>query len=412
VPRCPVEGHEDSHVVLGGRYGKPGRQRQLYVCDQPKPGSSGPTHRFTAPLPSHDPGPATVERTIDLGEDLRAARQYQFTAYDVANALVAVSRGASYAQAGQNVREHAAVRWGAAEGREGRRHGTLVSDWVEVYAEALWQAQNPYRNVWPETVLVAHLSVVVKDSLLFSVLVASTYDDDGDWRIFAVRTSAGTSTRHWAEFLGELAGARPGAPAWIVGDNSLAFRRAVAQVWPAGSGAVTGLPRLWWDEHHMRSKAQQILHHRGLDQRGSSLWMLLLRAWRSEADWAAFRVEADRYQLPELERWLRAAAPAMALQFAHRTPKQRRSRVRTLAALAELDVRIGARRMTFSNRARTDRLLQLMALDLSARSGVNVWAAVICEWLERGNGRPASTQRRIADRAGGPSLRSVRRTPA
>lgn len=417
MPRCPVPGHENSRVVLGGRYGKPGRQRQLYVCQMAKPGSSAPSHRFTAPLtPPGVPAQRSAEATGDAPEDgaaaeeLRSARHYQFTAHEIASALVAVSRGTSYAKAGQEVREHAARRWGTAgQDTAPRRHGTLVSDWVEVYAQALWQAQAPYADSWPETVLVGALPLTAggagqrgtPTTLAFAVFVAMAYRPDGTAAIFAIRSSSGTGTACWTAFLRELAAERGGRPVRIVGDGSAALARAVTAVWPREA------PQVWTDEAVLRAQARRICRDRGLDRRDLRLWMLLQRAWRTPQDWDRFAAEAARYRLPELDRWLAVAEPLAAGQFAARGQGTRLSRRAVPAALAELEVRLGTRRKAFGNQARTDRLLRLMALDLSGVARVHAWTDLICAWLERTGGRPATLQRAIADRGGRRSLRAA-----
>jgi hypothetical protein len=396
-PSCPVPGHEHSRVVLGGRYGKPGRQRQLYVCDMPKPGSTASSHRFAAALPAT---PSAVDPDTD--EELRAARNYQFAAQDIATGLVAVSRGVSYAEAGRQVRERAARRWGA-EGSS-RRHGTLVSDWVEVYAEALWQAQAPHRTDWPDTVLVGVLPLTAparngRPGLVFSVFTAMAHGSDGTLRIIDIRTGTGTGARHWTTFLTALRQDRPGRPHRIVGDGSPGLAKAVAAAWPDDAPAV------WVDEHVMREQAQRIVRARSLDRPDRRLWQLLLRAWRSRDDWAGFVAEAHRYRIPGLERWLARHEATMSRQFAERTPGVRTSRHGLQVMLRELERRLAPRRTTFGNRARTDRLLLIMGLDLSGLARVNSWARLICDWLEQGRGRPATVQRLIVDRGGVSSLR-------
>lgn len=401
--------------MLGGRYGKPGRQRQLYVCHMPKPGSSAQLHRFAAPLPRPhaDTFSAASEPELDA-EELRAARKYQFSAHDIATGLVAVSRGASYAKAGQDVRAHAARRRGEPAGATPVRHGTLVSDWVEVYAEALWQAQAPLPDRWPDTVLLGVLPVTVGRTggassaaprLVFSVFVAMAPPVDGRSVVLGIRTGGGTGTAHWTAFLRELAAARPGGPSRIVGDASPSLARAVAEVWPGGQP-----PTVWLDEHELRAQARRLCRARGLDRRDVRLWELLQRAWREPKDWAGFVAEAHRYRLPELDRWLRFAEPVMARQLAARAPGVHRSRAEVRTMLDGLDRRLGARRAAFGNQARTDRLLSLMALDLSGHARVHGWARLICVWLEQGNGRPATAQRRITDRNGSQSLRGTART--
>ncbi|MFI6347426.1 hypothetical protein [Streptomyces sp. NPDC050560] len=415
VPRCPVPGHEGSKVVLGGRYGTPGRRRQLYVCNMPKPGSTSPYHRFSAPLTVPIPAPADAPddradaALAEAPEELRTARKYQFTAYDIASGLVSVARGASYAQAGQEVRERAVRRWAGAD--RGRRHGTLVSDWVEVYASALWQAQAPYQDTWPGTVFVGVLALPAvrqgrtapASGLAFSVFLAMAHDERGTPVVFDVMVSSGTGAAHWTEFLRGLARSRPGRPARIVGDGSAALTHAVRVVWPQEreSAAVA----LWHDEHLMRQEARRICRDHGLDRRGTPLWSALQRAWRSRADWDRFTAEAARHRLPELDRWLARTAPVMERQLAARTPDAPTSRQMVRGTLDRLETRLTARRSAFGNRTRTGLLLRLMALDLSGLARAHGWADLICVWLERTGGRPTTSQRQIADRSG-PSLRT------
>jgi hypothetical protein len=419
LPRCPVPGHEESRVVLGGRYGKPGRRRQLYVCDIPKPGSSAASHRFTAPLAAPYANPtATPGGEGSKPEELRTARNYQFTAYEIASGLVAVGRGASYAKAGQDVREQAARRWGTpVREAAGHRHGTLVSDWVEVYAEALWETQAPHRGAWPERVFVGVLPLTAgrpgppAPKLIFSVFVAMAYGADGRAAVFAIRASTGTGAAHWAAFLSELDRDRRGTPLQIVGDGSAGLARAVRSVWPGAAGTVRAAPALLTDEYLMRARARRICQNRGLDRRDGRLWLLLQRAWRSREDWERFTAEARRYRLPELDSWLARAEPAMSRQFAARAEGGHRTRQAVRAALRELSGRLGTRRTAFSNQARTDRLLRLMALDISGAARVHAWTDLICVWLEQSGGRPPASQRCISDRGRRRSLRGTPTSP-
>lgn len=81
-----------------------------------------------------------------------------------------------------------------------------------------------------------------------------------------------------------------------------------------------------------------------------------------QADWDRFRAEPRRYRLPALDRWFDTAEPTVRSQFAARDADRPRSRAAVRAALDGLDHRIGSRRATFGNQARTDRLLRLMPL--------------------------------------------------
>lgn len=413
-----MPGHERSRVVLGGQYGKPGRRRQLYVCNMPRPGSAAPTHRFSAPLtvPLPAAGSAGAGEPAEPDE-LRTARKYQFTAHDIATGLVAVARGTSYTQAGQDVRRRAAERWGSTADDVPRRHGTLVSDWVEVYAQALWHAQAPYQQSWPDSVFLGVLPITgpptprsptarpprsggrsAANRLVFAVFVAMAYRADGTPAVLAVDVAQGTGTAHWAAFLRRLASERTGSPLRVVGDGSPALQRAVRTVWP------TDPPMLWIDEYTLRRQARRICRDAGLDGRSDPLWTALQRAWRSRADWERFADQARRYRLPALDRWLADAAPVTHRQMSLRSPGERYSSQMVRAALATLESRLTGRRSAFGNRVRTQRLLLLMALDASGSARVHGWADLICVWLEQTGGRPTSVQRRIADRGGRPSL--------
>jgi hypothetical protein len=351
-----------------------------------------------------------AESGDDIIEELRSARRYQYTAHDIASALVAVSRGESYAAAGEQIRLRASVRWGLPlEKDKRRRHGTLVSDWVEVYAPALWQARTQHERDWPDTVFLGQLPVVVHGRLVFSVLAAAAYEPGGQMQIFATSIADGTGAAAWTQFLGELRRARPGTPSRIVGDGSLSIRRGVAAAWPASEPAR---PELWRDEQLMRDEARRILRERGLDRRDNALWTLSLRAWRSPQDWQLFTATAGRYRIPELDRWLVSAEVDMSRQFAGRRTGSRRSRNPLETALVEMGRRIRGRQGSFANRERTERLLSLMALDLSGSANANSWAAAICAWLEQAGGRPDILQRSIADRDGSASLRRRRRAAA
>ncbi len=285
-----------------------------------------------------------------------------------------------------------------------RRHGTLVSDWVEVYAEVLWAAQVRDRGRWPDEVLLAVLPLTTAGgvALAFSIFLAATYRPDGQLQVIAIRSGTGTGARDWGWFLREVARDRKGRPALIVGDGSSGLARAVAQVWPRRATR----PAVWVDEHRMRAEAQEICRSHGLNRREDRLWRALLRAWRSPDDWRDFEIEARRYRLPDLDRWLERARAVMAVQFPMRTRSARRSRAGVEAVLTDLERWIGPRRTTFGNRARTDRLLLLMALNASGQARENAWTQLICAWLEHGNGRPASVQRALVDRTGRRSLRA------
>ena len=78
-----------------------------------------------------------------------AARKYQFVARGVAEALVAVGAGSTYRDAAGVARERARrLRVDQGSGELGfSRHGSLVMDWVEVFAPGVFEAYRP--REWP-----------------------------------------------------------------------------------------------------------------------------------------------------------------------------------------------------------------------------------------------------------------------
>ena len=103
------------------------------------PANGDRPHRFTEVLPReeswHD-ACEMCERDVHLREWPHAARRYQFVARGIAEALVTVGAGSTYADAGLVARERARrTRVDPASGvARVSRHGSLVSDWVEVFA--------------------------------------------------------------------------------------------------------------------------------------------------------------------------------------------------------------------------------------------------------------------------------------
>jgi hypothetical protein len=148
---CPRLEHAGSRVRFDGLYGKPGHRRQRYRC---VPANGDRPHRFAGLLPREESWTSACEmceRSVSAHEGPHAAREYQFVARGIAGALKAVGAGASYRKAAFVARERAQrmridsstgeIRW--------TRHGSLVMDWVEMFAPVVFV---PYRRSdWPTT---------------------------------------------------------------------------------------------------------------------------------------------------------------------------------------------------------------------------------------------------------------------
>jgi hypothetical protein len=138
-------------VRFDGQYGKPRHRRQYYKC---VPANGDRPHRFTESLPREEPRKDACElceRGVDFHEGPHAARKYQFVARGIAEALAAVGAGSTYRDAAGVARERARRLRADPETGELRltRHGSLVMDWVEVFAPVVFDAYRP--RAWPTT---------------------------------------------------------------------------------------------------------------------------------------------------------------------------------------------------------------------------------------------------------------------
>ena len=146
---CPRAEHGGSRVRFAGRHGPPGHRRQRYVC---VPSNGDRPHRFTEALPREEAWADACEqceRDVGLHEGPHAARNYQFVARGIAEALVMVGTGSTYRDAALVARERAKrLRSDPASGElRFSRHGSLVMDWVEVFAPVVFEAYRP--RAWP-----------------------------------------------------------------------------------------------------------------------------------------------------------------------------------------------------------------------------------------------------------------------
>lgn len=108
-------------------------------------------HRFTEPLPREESWSDDCEhceREVGIHEGPPAARKYHFVARGIAEALVMVGAGLTYRNTALVARERA-KRLRRGPGGEPRfsRHGSLVMDWVEVFAPVVFESYRP--RAWP-----------------------------------------------------------------------------------------------------------------------------------------------------------------------------------------------------------------------------------------------------------------------
>jgi len=407
---CPRPEHAESRVRFDGQYGPAEHRRQLYKC---VPANGDRPHCFTEVLPreeSWSDACESCERGVALHEGPHAARRYQFVARGVAEALVMVGAGSTYRDAALLARERA-KRLRSGPGGELRfsRHGSLVMDWVEVFAPVVFE---PYRpRAWPATgsLLLDDLPFRVRDPetgrhrIAFRIFAAMGYER-GRPRLWRLEAFMSKSQADWEAFLAAL----PGAPSRVVCDNDHGLTNAVGARFPEAE--------LYLCEWHLRHALERLMgtirtaqpqHREAIDE----LLPDAEAAFTGPSFWAPFTERCHAAGIPRVSEWLNTTGQIVEDQFNRRGPRASRPADMPLST-SPLDgftnpIRsaIAPRAYGLKNRERTNRMLMLMQLHANHQDDVNAYVRHIREWLEGNQGRPRVDRRAVTDMRGVPSLR-------
>lgn len=399
-----------------GWYGKPGNRRQRWLC-KPKVGEP---HKFSEQLPRvvRTVGPEHVcpecSTELEPWEGQAAARLYGFTAREVAAALVAVAHGASYRAAAASARlgaGRALATRSSGKTPKGQalepanRHGQLVSDWVLVFAPAIWAHyadQRPTR--WlalDDTALMVLPTGAARSVRAFSVLAVVGSDPRvSPGKVVAVRAFPRNDRAAWRATLRPLS-----TPDIVVGDGGAPLTTA-QKLWP------TAQPRRC--EWHLRTNLTDALPDQVTRDPTDPVHELIRNALRSQADFVALqrvvtfrRVNGRGYT--NLANTVAALAPVATAQLTAKAQPGGLAGPHSVGATEQFLQKVRdvladrAHRMT--NKPRADALLTLLAAAHNGWADELVWADIIREHLTSHHGRPAHNQRHKTDPAGHPSLR-------
>lgn len=408
---CPRPEHADSRVRFDGHYGSPEHRRQRYKC---LPANSDRPHCFTEVLPREESWAdacGSCEREVAFHEGPHAARRYQFVARGIAEALQMVGAGSSYRDAALVTRERAKrlrVDPGSGEPRFSR-HGSLVMDWVEVFAPVVFE---PYRpRQWPTSgsLLLDDLPFSVRNPatgrqrIAFRIFAAMGYEA-GRAKLWRLEAFASKSQADWEAFLGAL----DGAPPRVVCDNDLGLTHAVHARFPDAE--------LYLCEWHLRHALERLMgkiraeepkHEEAIDE----LLPDVEAAFAGPSFWAPFLERAHAVGIGRLSEWLNSTGQIVADQFGRRGPRSTRPAEMPLstspldAPINPIRASIQPRAYGLKNRERTNRMLMLMQLHANRQDDVNAYVGRIRECLEINQGRPSVARRAIVDARGGASLR-------
>lgn len=406
---CPRPEHAGSRVRFAGHNGPPGHRRQRYWC---VPANGDHPHRFGEALPreeSWEDACEACERDVDLHEGPHAARKYQFVARGIAEALKMVGAGSTYRDAGLVARERAKrLRSDPATGElRFSRHGSLVMDWVEVFAPVVFE---PYRpREWPTSgsLLLDDLPFRVRDPengrhrVAFRIFCAMGYEAGRPklWRLEAFTTK---SQADWEAFLGAL----DGAPPRVVCDNDHGLTNAVRSRFPDAE--------LYLCEWHLRHALERLMGKiRAEDGHQDAIDELLPdveAAFAGPSFWAPFVERAHAADIPRLSNWLATTGRIVEDQFSRRGPRSTRTADVPLSTspldgfINPIRSAIRPRASRLKNRERTNRMLLLMQLHANRQDDERAYVRHIRDCLESNQGRPNIARRGVVD-AGGASLR-------
>jgi hypothetical protein len=408
---CPRPEHAGSRVRFAGHNGPAGHRRQRYWC---VPANGDRPHRFTESLPREESWADACElceRDVDLHEGPHAARKYQFVARGIAEALKMVGAGSTYRDAALVARERAKrLRSDPGSGElRFSRHGSLVMDWVEVFAPVVFE---PYRpRAWPTggSLLLDDLPFRVRDPetgrhrIAFRIFSAMGYEAGRPklWRLEAFTTKAQLD---WEAFLGAL----DGAPPRVVCDNDDGLTNAVRARFPDAE--------LYLCEWHLRHALERLMgkirseesHHReAIDE----LLADVEAAFTGPSFWAPFLERAHAAGIPRLSQWLNTTGRIVEDQFHRRGLRWKRPADMPLstspmdAFINPIRAAIQPRAYGLKNRERTNRMLTLMQLHANRQDDERAYVRHIRDCLETNQGHPSLARREIVDTGRGVSLR-------
>ncbi len=408
---CPRPAHAGSRVRFGGHRGPPGHSRQRYWC---VPANGDRPHRFTEPLPREESWAdacETCEREVGLHEGPHAPRNYQFVARGIAEALKMVGAGSTYRDAALVTRERAKrLRADPGSGElRFTRHGSLVMDWVEVFAPVVFEPYRPRK--WPTggSLLLDELPFSVRDRqtgrhrIAFRIFCAMGYEA-GRPKLWRLEAFTSKSQADWEAFLGAL----DGVPPRVVCDNDHGLTGAVRARFPDAE--------LYLCEWHLRHALERLLgkiraedgqHRDAID----ALLGDIEAAFTGPAFWAPFLERAHGADIPRLSEWLNSTGQIVEDQFRRRGPRATRPGGTPLstspldAFINPIRASIAPRAYGLKNRERTNRLLLLMQMHANRQNDEHAYVRHIRDCLEANHGRPSITRRTVVDVRGTPSLR-------
>ena len=389
LPECPHHGRTDRW--RDGTYGV--RRRQRYRC---RPERGARAHVFTERLPrllGSGQRCDDCERLVPRHEGPTTPRRFDHPTRLVAAALVELGRGATYRATAERIRVRD-LQPGRAGGRSAvSREPNLVADWVEVFGpvvSAPFAPAGPYRALVIDDLPFWVAGRFEPARPAYHVLGVLGIGTDGRSELVALRAAPDRSRASWIAVLAALPGP---APERIVTDEASGALSAIRAVWTGPSR-----PRTWYCHHHLERNLASLIPDGG---RAIELRVALGQAFGGSAPWARFAELGRAHGGPRLVRWLDRLEPVVADQVSE--PAGPRSTGALEHALRVVKTMLYDRRGRFTNRARLDRLLELIRLEINGQASPTVYARLVLDHLASQGGW-SDPRHQILDPRGQPSL--------
>lgn len=390
---CP-RAHQDVRIVRDGIQRAGGRSKQRWRCTGP----DGSFHRFLGVVSrtrSTDETCSECENHIAPHEGPAAPAEFEYLIREIANALIEVGHGATYTDAAKRVRMRANI--GKTAGIRGVSKGQTVADWMTDFVPIV--AAPHLEAAWPAVLVLDSINFRWTDKdgknhTLYSVLAAYGYDELGkNGRLVKVDANPSGGTEGWTEFLRS----KSGQPVSIVADQDEAIRRGVANTW----GADAAGELIHHCEHHLRQNAIAAMNRDRLVSR-DPIPQLFKDALRTEAGWDAFEAAVlDQPKLLNIRKWVLRWGPRLRVQASRRgdrPPVYANGAVE--AALAQVRNLMEPRLYSYKNRARTNRMLELVRLSMLRADDSVTYTAAIRAQLVSNHGRLHRGYRDVYDKRG------------
>ena len=399
--------HPGGRVRLDGVYGRRDRKRQRFRCSPP---DGGPEHVFTEALPrTIAPDGAECwecERPLARHEGPPSPRGYEYTVQEIADALIRVGQGESFASAGREIQALGSrPRRRSSTHRRRRQDSRTVGSWVEVFTPVLWEALRP--REWPPIVALDAKGFFVGGRTndegeavqggtpVFHVFAAMGYDGyEKPVRLAGLRSVPNFRKSHgfpfWVEFLQSLDGELDGAPRQFVCDGDPEIEAAIRAVWP------TNTPEVFICHHHLgRNLLNAVNRAVGRDHPWYEAVASIEKGKGPFANGETWRRFVDevvahrpKREVQPIRRWITTNGDRLAWQLAHRGGHV----VDTSAVEQYLTLvtrQFGYRRASIRNRHRLDLTLELMMLQQRAPARRAAYAHLIREHLAGRGGKPS-----------------------